>query len=31
MLAARAERVVKGEGEFREWADVRERLLRKKA
>ena len=31
VLAARAERVAKGEAEFREWADVKERLLRKKA
>ena len=31
VLAARAERVVKGEAEFREWAEVKERLLRKKA
>ena len=31
VLAARAERVAKGEAKFREWADVRERLLRKKA
>jgi hypothetical protein len=31
VLAGRAERVAKGEAEFREWADVRERLLRKKA
>jgi hypothetical protein len=30
-LAARAERVTKGEAEFREWQDVKERLLRKKA
>jgi hypothetical protein len=30
VLAARAERVAKGEAEFREWADVKERLLRKK-
>ena len=31
VLAARTERVAKGEAEFREWADVKERLLRKKA
>ena len=31
VLAARAERVAKGEAGFREWADVKERLLRKKA
>ena len=31
VLAARAGRVAKGEAEFREWADVKERLLRKKA
>jgi hypothetical protein len=31
VLAARAERVAKGEAEFRDWADVKERLLRKKA
>jgi hypothetical protein len=31
VLAARAERVAKGEAEFNEWADVKERLLRKKA
>ena len=31
VLAARAERVAKGEAEFREWADVKGRLLRKKA
>ena len=31
VLAARAERVAKGEAEFHEWADVKERLLRKKA
>ena len=31
VLAVRAERVAKGEAEFREWADVKERLLRKKA
>ena len=30
VLAARAERVAKGEGKFQEWADVKERLLRKK-
>ena len=30
LLAARAERVAKGEAEFREWADVKERLLRTK-
>ncbi len=31
VLAARAERVAKGEAEFREWSDVKERLLRKQA
>ena len=31
VLAARAERVAKGEAGFHEWADVKERLLRKKA
>jgi Putative addiction module component len=31
VLAARAQRVAKGEAEFHEWADVKERLLRKKA
>lgn len=31
VLAARAERVAKGEAEFREWADVKERLLRNMA
>jgi hypothetical protein len=31
VLAARAERVAKGEAQFREWADVKERLLQKKA
>jgi hypothetical protein len=31
VLAARAERVAKGEAKFHEWADVKERLLRKKA
>lgn len=30
VLAARAQRVAKGEAEFREWPDVRERLLRKR-
>jgi len=30
VLAARAERVAKGEAEFREWSEVKERLLRKK-
>ncbi len=30
VLAARAERVAKGEAEFREWPDVKERLLRKR-
>lgn len=30
VLAARAERVGKGQAEFRNWADVKERLLRKK-
>lgn len=29
VLAGRVERVAKGEAEFREWADVKERLLRK--
>jgi hypothetical protein len=31
VLAARAERVAKGEARFGEWSDVKERLLRKKA
>ena len=31
VLAARAERVTKGDAGFHEWADVKERLLRKKA
>ena len=31
VLAARVERVAKGEAGFLEWADVKERLLRKKA
>ena len=31
VLAARVERVAKGEAEFREWADVKDRLLRQKA
>jgi len=31
VLAARSERVKKGEASFREWADVKESLLRKKA
>ena len=31
VLTARAERVAKGEAGFREWTDVKERLLRKKA
>ena len=31
VLAARADRVAKGETGFHEWADVKERLLRKKA
>lgn len=31
LLAARAERVAKGEAAFHEWADVKERLLRKGA
>ena len=31
VLAARTERVAKGEAGFREWADVKESLLRKKA
>jgi len=31
VLTARAERVAKGEAEFHEWTDVKERLLRKKA
>ena len=31
VLAARAERVAKGEAGFHEWADVKERLLRQKA
>jgi hypothetical protein len=30
VLAARAERVAKGEAKFHDWADVKERLLRKK-
>ncbi|MEO6971609.1 MAG: addiction module protein [Chthoniobacterales bacterium] len=30
VLAARVERVAKGEAEFRDWAEVKERLLRKK-
>ncbi|HSI13362.1 MAG TPA: addiction module protein [Chthoniobacter sp.] len=30
VLAARAERVTKGEAKFHDWADVKERLLRKK-
>ncbi len=30
VLAAPAERVAKGEAEFREWPDVKERLLRKR-
>ncbi len=30
VLAARAERVAEGDAEFREWADVKERLLRKR-
>ncbi len=30
VLSARAERVAKGEAEFREWPDVKERLLRKR-
>jgi hypothetical protein len=30
VLAARAERVATGEAGFHEWADVKERLLRKK-
>jgi len=30
VLAARVERVAKGEAEFREWPDVKERLLRKR-
>ena len=29
VLAARADRVAKGEAEFRDWAEVKERLLRK--
>ena len=29
ILAARAARVAKGEAEFHDWADVKERLLRK--
>ena len=29
VLASREERVSKGEAEFREWSDVKERLLRK--
>ncbi len=31
VLAARAERVSRGEAEFHEWNEVKERLLRKKA
>jgi hypothetical protein len=31
VLAARVERVKKGEAVFREWADVKENLLRKQA
>jgi hypothetical protein len=31
VLAARAERAAKGEAGFREWPDVKERLLLKKA
>lgn len=31
VLAARAERVAKGEAKFQDWDDVKERLLRKKA
>lgn len=31
VLAERAERLAKGETEVREWTDVKERLLRKKA
>ncbi len=31
VLTARAQRVAKGEAGFREWSDVKERLLRKKA
>jgi hypothetical protein len=31
VLAARAQRVAKGEAGFREWTDVKERLLREKA
>ena len=31
VLAARTERVAKGEAGFSEWSDVKERLLRKKA
>ncbi len=30
VLAARAERVAKGEAKFHEWFDVKERLLRKR-
>jgi len=30
-LDARSERVAKGDAEFHDWADVKERLLRKKA
>ncbi len=30
VLAARAQRVAKGEAEFCEWPDVKERLLRKR-
>lgn len=30
VLAARAQRVARGEAEFREWPDVKERLLRKR-
>jgi hypothetical protein len=31
VLAARAERVAKGEAQFRDWSDVKDRLLQKKA
>jgi Putative addiction module component len=31
VLAARAQRVANGEDEFLEWAEVKERLLRKKS
>jgi len=31
VLEARVERVAKGQAEFREWADVKDRLLRQKA